>query len=471
MIRLDPYRVRIEASTRSIQLFASPEVYVDRKSVDEILAFAALDKTLDDLRRIGFIDADAGIERIILTPDFHKGAGIPIGTVFRSQGFAIPRSIGSDGGCGMRFLMTDVSRDEFDSLGNKLDHILRYIFFEGGRNIPLSRQQREAIFKVGIPGLLELPHSGEGIWEYWDQESVFPSGETDHHHNGGGFPARTIFEMSDFIRGSGGEYTRDDQIGSIGGGNHFCEFQVVEEVIDRRRAYDWRIRRDKIAIMVHSGSVGIGHVVGNHFTDWARSIYPSGLKHHNDFYLIPDRFSDPYLEALWNAANFAIVNRLFLGLMMVRALSEALGRRVHHDVVYDAPHNLVWVDDRGFLHRKGACPAGQAEPVLVPGSMGTSSYIMVGHGSEESFCSACHGAGRIRPRQGARKLSQNPCRVISKIDPHGLRKEIRDDYMKSLAEEAPEHYKDVLPVIQTIEGAGIATRVARTFPLLTVKGL
>jgi tRNA-splicing ligase RtcB (3'-phosphate/5'-hydroxy nucleic acid ligase) len=119
-----------------------------------------------------------------------------------------------------------------------------------------------------------------------------------------------------------------------------------------------------------------------------------------------------------------------------------------------------------------ACPADIDQPVIIPGSMGSSSFILSGLGLQDSFCSACHGAGRAKARQQGRRTSEEfPCRVVTKIDPRRVRRDIRDDYMKSLMEEAPDKYKDITPVIETVEGAGLARKVARTFPLLTVKGL
>lgn len=471
MIRLDENHVLIETPHKAVILFANERVFVDRASIEEITAFTEVCGTIEKLKAAGYLSAHAHIEDIILTPDFHKGAGIPIGTVFASHGLVIPRAVGSDIGCGMRFIMTDVKRSEFDAIGDKLDQILRYIFFEGGRNIPLSAEQRKAIFQAGLLGLTTTEHSKEGIWEYWDDERQ--GHDRIFTHQFGNLDTNGVFPFDDFIKGSGTEFTRDDQTGSIGGGNHFCEFQVVEETFDRHKSYEWGIRKDQIALMVHSGSVGIGHQVGNHFTDLARSLYPPGLKHENDHYILPDTEDGrDYLSAMGNAGNFAYVNRLFLGLMMIRALSEALGRKIETRVVWDAPHNLVWEEDGGYIHRKGATPAEDGDPVIIPGSMGSSSFILAGLGNRQSFCSACHGAGRAKARQQGRSTSQElPCRVVTKIDPRRVRKDIRDDYMKSLMEEAPDKYKDITPVIETVEGAGIASKVARTFPLLTVKGL
>lgn len=472
MQRIDPNRILLDERCGGVELFANEQVHVDRRSVDEAIAFLAVNDTIDKLRDIGFLSTDSRIDKIIYTPDFHKVSGIPVGTVFRSHGFVMPRAVGSDIGCGMRFMTTDVTRAEFDRLGDKLDQILRHIFFEGGRNIPLSAIQREYIFKAGLYGLLSVEHSDQGIWQYWHDDRQ--SHARMFVHEFGNLTTQTVFDLTGFINGSGGDYTHDDQIGSIGGGNHFCEFQVIEETFDRHLAYAYHLQPDTISIMCHSGSLGIGHQIGNHFTDLARDLYPADLRHEHDFYVLPvEEWAPRYISAMSNAGNFAFANRLFLGLMMVRALSEALGRRIDHRLVYDAPHNLIWDNEEdGYLHRKGACPADQDEIVIIPGSMGSSSYLMVGQGNDLSLSSCCHGAGRTKPRQQGRKGAvANPCRVVTKIDPRRVRADIRDEHARALAEEAPDKYKPIDPIIETVEGAGIARRVARMFPLLTVKGL
>lgn len=485
MHRIDDNHVNIHTPQTDITLFANKDVFVDRASIEEITSFAKVYDTIEKLKAVGYLGADACIHKICLTPDFHKGAGIPIGTVFASEGLVIPKAVGSDIGCGMRFLQTDVSHTEFEALGEKLDQCLRYIFFEGGRNIPMSAVERRAMFQHGLAGLSCYPHSNkDGIFKYWDDSQQVT--DLAHAHMHGGIDTENIFNMDDFIKGSGLEYTRDDQIGSIGGGNHFCEYQVVLDTYDRHKAYQWGLQKGHIGIMVHSGSVGIGHVVGNHFADLARSQYPEGLRHDNQHYMLSRKNGDveEYLDAMANAANFAFANRLFLGLMMIRALSETLERRIEAKLVYDAPHNLIWSGIRrseldhpaftgtSYIHRKGACPADYDMPVIIPGSMGTDSYLMVGQGLDDSLCSACHGAGRMKPRQQGRgSPSELTCRVVTKIDPSRVRQDIRDDYMKTIMEEAPHRYKDIGPVIKTVEDAGIARRVARTFPLLTVKGL
>jgi tRNA-splicing ligase RtcB len=202
-----------------------------------------------------------------------------------------------------------------------------------------------------------------------------------------------------------------------------------------------------------------------------------------------------YLDAMRNAANFAFGNRLFLGLMVLRALREVLGRDIGSRLVYDAPHNLIWENEGGegrYVHRKGATPAHGADglggpfqylgrPVIIPGSMGASSFLMAGSGNEDALCSACHGAGRGLTRGQAGQVDDETYReamgslsVVTPIDPDSpqisRRRDILERYHQRMKEEAPYAYKPITPVIESVEGAAIARRVARLWPLVTVKG-
>ena len=240
--------------------------------------------------------------------------------------------------------------------------------------------------------------------------------------------AEGIFGFEDYIKSSGQKNGRDAQIGSIGGGNHFVELQSIEEVHHGSTAYLWGVKPGDVTIMVHSGSVGFGHTVGKFFLDRAIEIYPKELKRpKHGFYALPTqgphaKIARAYLDAMANAAHFAFANRLFLGLMAIKAISEVIGRDVQASLVYDAPHNLIWQGKEAsgsehserFVHRKGACPAYGPEPessgpfqylgqpVIIPGSMGASSYLLEGLGNQEALNSACHGAGRSvsRGKQG-----------------------------------------------------------------------
>lgn len=217
------------------------------------------------------------------------------------------------------------------------------------------------------------------------------------------------------------------------------------------------------------------------------------------FYAIPTRgphgaLGAAYLDAMHNAANFAFANRLFLGLMAIRVLSEVLGREVGARLIYDAPHNLIWDDGDVHLHRKGACPALGGDPslaaspfqftghpVIIPGSMGAASYLLAGEGNLAALCSACHGAGRSLSRGKSRHVDERTyrdtfdrLRVVAPIDPTApdvrLRRDVLAEYHDRLKEEAPYAYKDITPVVQTVEEARVARRIARLSPLLTIKG-
>lgn len=189
-----------------------------------------------------------------------------------------------------------------------------------------------------------------------------------------------------------------------------------------------------------------------------------------------------------NAANFAFANRLFLGLMALQAIEEASGRRIASRLVYDAPHNLVFRSGDAMLHRKGATPAHGpggtdwlGKPVIIPGSMGASSFLLAGTGNEGALESACHGAGRALSRGRAAHVSADvfaraidKLRVVGPIDPRSpslaRRRDILEKYEKRIMEEAPYAYKAVEPVVDAVERASVARKVARLWPLCTVKG-
>lgn len=489
-------------------LLAREDVVVEAGAIEQLLEFLSLQETLDELwrrERAGSIAPFFGEEpgrlaQVVLTPDFHRGAIIPVGTVADAHGFVIPAAVGNDVGCGMRLIVTDVQKEELLSARPALERRLRAIFFEGERDIPLSPRQRDALLRTGLPGLHETRRDNEsrGIWRLY--RGAEQARDLERVHSNGGFPTDETELFADYIRASGASDGRDPQIGSVGGGNHFVEIQSVEETLLGPTAYSWGLSRGQVVVMCHSGSVGLGHAVGSSFRETARRLHPSAVPApRHPFQVLPMRGPHAkagrrYLAAMRAAANFAFANRLFLGLMALRALSESIGREVQGRLIADAPHNLIW-ESKGerFLHRKGACPApGPApeelgpfrytgHPVIVPGSMGDESFALAGLGNEMLLESACHGAGRSLSRGkalhvegGASAGALGPLRVVTAIDPESprfrSRPEILEAYRMRLQEEAPVAYKPVTPVIQTIEEAAVARRVARLWPLVTVKG-
>jgi len=478
-----------------VRLFASSAVPVEREAFDQLFDFLDVARAVDDLRARGFFgDAPARIDRVVLTPDFHKGALVPVGTVVEARHVCVPQAIGNDICCGMRLLVTDLPADALDGHFPQIERRLRAIFFAGERDIPMSPRQREAVLRDGLPGLVATSedNAGRGIWRRFDRSAA--RDDLARVHAEGHFATRRLFGFEGFIRSSGAVDGRDPQIGCVGGGNHFVELQRVDALFEGHAARTWGLTKGALAIMVHSGSVGLGHAVGGHFMDRARRIFPAGVKApKSGFHPLPTagpRAEEGlcYLDGMGNAANFAFANRLCLGLMALRAIEEATGRTIASRLVYDAPHNVVFREGGVMLHRKGATPAqgpnaidGLGEPVIIPGSMGAASYLLAGAGNEEALESACHGAGRALSRGRAAYVSPEvsvraieKLRVVGPIDPRSpalaRRRDILERYERRIMEEAPYAYKAVDPVVDAVESARIAHKVARLWPLCTVKG-
>jgi tRNA-splicing ligase RtcB len=484
-----------------VKLFANKDIVVENEAFDELFTFLDTDRAVKDIRadeiKTGntFFGEDVGIKKVVLTPDFHRGSGIPVGTVVKTNGFVVPKAIGNDICCGMRLLVTDLPVDKLDGHWDAIQKALRGLFFQGKRDIPMSPRQREAVLRDGLPGLVRTfeDNKNTGIYKYYDAK--VQSDDLARTYNNGGFNTNRLFGFEKFINSSGAIDGRDPQIGCVGGGNHFVELQAIDEILCSQSARAFGAVKGNLAIMVHSGSVGLGHAIGGHFMDRAKEMFPSNVKSpENDFFVLPmvgpnKKEGDFYMDSMYNAANFAFANRLFLGLMAIRMLHEVLGIDIDSRLVYDAPHNLVFAKDDGFLHRKGATPAeGPAKssdwmgaPVIIPGSMGSASYLLTGMGNDDSLQSACHGAGRLISRGAASHIDNaiydkqvEKLRIVTAIDPNSpqmqMRKDIMQKFKSRIKEEAPYAYKPITPIIESVCEANIARSVVKLMPLCTVKG-
>ncbi len=479
-----------------VRLYATDDVLLESSAVDELVSFLDVSDTVDHLWKSHreFFDSQPRIREVAVTPDFHRGAGIPIGSVVATEGFALPQAIGNDINCGMRLITTSRKANEVRSVLGELEKALRYRFFEGGRNVALTASSREALLKHGLPGLLsdKLP---SGLWD------IVRSSASPDIHNGGGYSVDNLEPtMSAWIQGSGPGPTYDSKLGSLGGGNHFCELQEVRRIVDVPVAKNWGLKVGQLVVMVHAGSLGLGHTANTLAGELLRRIWPKGLSHPvNGIFPLPssERFAPDFsrfLSWLYTATNFAFGNRFVLGLMAQRAIIDALGD-TECRTLYDAPHNLMWesdlgVEGRSFLHRKGATPAhgvGEStatrygEPVIVPGSMGAPSWLLVGHGHVPSMCSACHGAGRSLTRGDAARRPDKELdeflstfRVVTPLNPNRPdvrgRRDILKKWRETLKKEAPVAYKEIGPAVTTLQNEGIARPVAELYPIMTVKG-
>jgi tRNA-splicing ligase RtcB len=507
----DPRLSRVDATRLKVvnnlgvdaTLFAGDEVPIEGAAVTELLEMLQLKETVERVaeKSPGSFREDPVIARVAVTPDFHKAAGIPVGTVLATRGFVVPQAIGNDINCGMRVHVTSLHADAVSGKLDELESACRRIYFEGGRNIPMSRAQREAMFRNGLLGLLDTtPRTfDEGLWPLFHEADL--EHELTRVEQCGSLKAERVFGLNDFM-GPADRVSRDSQIGSIGGGNHFVEIQRVERILDGATAHAWGLKPGQVTVMIHTGSVAIGHLCGSYYRDVVRKLYPGNLKHpDNGIFILPqgERHHEQatlFWDAMHNAANFAFANRLFLALMALASLREVHGE-VDFSLLYDAPHNFLWRQHEDgsdlYIHRKGACPARDAlalhdtpfqyhgEPVLVPGSMGASSFILVGQGNAEALWSASHGAGRSLSRGEAARGHEEEfqrfleCfRVVTPVDFRRpdiqMRRDILDKKLADIKQEAPYAYKGIGPIVQTLTQAGIARPVAELSPLMTIKG-
>jgi tRNA-splicing ligase RtcB (3'-phosphate/5'-hydroxy nucleic acid ligase) len=504
LTRLDETRVRVHNPHNiDTTLFANEQVPVEPAAVSELVELLDLQDTAHRFAEAApdSFDRDPGIVRVAVTPDFHKARGIPVGTVLATRGFLVPQAIGSDINCGMRLHTTTLKPDDVAGHVDDLETAFRHIFFEGGRDIPMTRGQRHALFTGGLEAMLDATRDlKDGLWPLVRELGV--EEQLDRVERRGSLQAGRVFGLSDFM-GEEGLLSRDGQIGSIGGGNHFVEIQRVEKILDGAVAHAWGLKPGTVTVMVHTGSVGIGHLCGGHYRGVVRKIHPEKLKYpENGVFVLPEgerhrTHVEAFWDALHNAANFAYANRMFLAVMAVAGMRRVFGDRVGCDLVYDAPHNFLWRDridgEEVILHRKGATPARgfaamagtpfayHGEPVLVPGSMGASSFVLVGQGNAEAMASASHGAGRVLSRgESMRGFEEEFRKFMAEfrvVTPTDLRRadirrrpDILNKKLDEIKQEAPFAYKGIGPVVNTLTAAGIARPVAELVPLMTIKG-
>jgi len=459
--RIDPQRVSIDFNnSRKATLFANESVYVDRQSIINAENFS---KIYDSFARLGI---ENYIGDLVFTPDFHKGTSTPIGTVLETIDYIIPGIVGNDIGCGMTcYVINGLDPDQLKQSNILLDNMLRHAFFEGGRNIQLSTKDRENILLLGPQGLSDIT-TDSLITHYKDK--LQNSTQQVGHKNSVGIHTALV----DWLRSNEG-VTRDAHLGSVGGGNHFVELQYVAEIFDKTVAYQLGLKQNSVVLMVHSGSLSLGRAVATIYSDKAKTSYPTTLKVPENG-LIPilnANDSIKYIEEMSAAANFASVNRFCMAAMVVNALDFVFKKPLSVAQVANLPHNFAWSNNAVITHRKGSCNINENDIFIVPGSMGTSSFIMRGNDTQKSLHSGPHGAGRAKARGESRNnILDNNLRVIGKIDTTNQRTDVRKLLSQELSTEAPSTYKDINSVISTIVDANISNKVARMSPILTVKG-
>jgi tRNA-splicing ligase RtcB len=442
---------------------------------DALLARMRRDRSVEQLCNVTTLP---GIARpAIGMPDMHEGYGFPVGGVAATRlpdGVISPGGIGFDINCGVRLLATGLVHADVADLVETLVHDLM-------RSIPVGygRHGRvvldgAALDRVLVGGAAQLVADGFGRPE-----------DLDHLESRGTLPDADPATVSDRAKLRG-----RDQLGTLGGGNHFLEVQVVDEVLDEATARAFGLRRGEITVLLHTGSRGLGHQV---CSDHVRRMDAALVRHG---ITLPDRqlacapFDSPegaaYFGAMCAAANFAWANRQVLTHRVREVFRRHLGDRADVRVVYDVAHNIAKKERYGgeelCVHRKGATRAfgpsspelpaayrGVGQPVFVPGSMGTSSFVLAGEdrAAEVSLASACHGAGRAMSR-GEAKRTVTGAEVRRQLEARGI--VVRCPSNSELAEEAPLAYKDVDRVVDALALAGVVRKVARLRPVGVLKG-
>lgn len=446
----------------------------------EMLESIIQDRSLQQLANVATLP---GIQKAALVmPDVHEGYGFPIGGVAAASypdGIISPGGIGYDINCGVRLLKSQHTADDLAKFIEPLSkEIFRQVPSGVGRSgfLKLSTKELDRVLEQGARRVI-----ADGYGEQEDLQQIESNGTIP------GADARSV-SLEAKKRGH-------DQLGTMGAGNHFVEVDKITEVFDEKIASNYGLFENQIVFLIHTGSRGLGHQVA---TDYIRKMMKV-LSHYN--ITLPDRelacvpFSSPegraYFEAMAAAANFAFSNRQLITWEIRQAWKKVLGASSEPlTILYDVAHNIAKIEEHQvnghkqklIVHRKGATrsfPPGNSElpehfresgqPVLVPGSMGTYSYVLSGtqKSMEESFGSTCHGAGRQMSRHAARKKIAGD-QLIRQLHDEGII--IQAGSFRGVAEEAPFAYKDVQSVVDVVDRAGIAKKVAKLRPLAVVKG-
>jgi tRNA-splicing ligase RtcB len=454
------------------------KLFTTRELLEQIINDKSLEQAMNTATLPGLVG------HVIVMPDMHQGYGFPIGGVAATEypsGVISPGGVGYDIGCGVRLLASSIdfesARGDMDKLATLLD-----------KYCP-SGVGKEGALKLNLKELDEVLNDGSR----WAWKNGYAS-EADlaRTEEMGSLEGADPNKVSDRAKTRGRE-----QIGSLGSGNHFIEVDVVDQIFHEEAANVMGLFPGCLALQIHCGSRGLGHQV---CTDYVQSFQNAVRKYGID---LPDRelvcapMDSPegiaYLGAMRAAANFAFANRQLLAHSARRAFEETFApktRSWHLGQVYDIAHNMGKLETHEIggkqrkvcVHRKGATRAFGpgapglppeyskiGQPVIIPGSMGTASWVLVGteDSMRRSFGSSCHGAGRVMSRSRARKEVQGDT-LRRELERRGIK--VRAGSLPGLAEEAPSAYKDVDLVVETVSEAGIAKKVARLKPVAVIKG-
>ena len=300
---------------------------LEEKAVDQLLAFASVRSP----------DAHHGVCKACATPDFHPGSVAPVGTIVATDAeFVIPAAIGTDINCGMRLLTTGLKQAAVEARKPELLRGLTRVLLENGRNVPVPGRAFRALFDDGPQAFIERL-SSEGLWARADRDQL--QAELAQCVSLADFGGAARYAPEGMVGSR--ETIRDPGLGTPGGGNHFVELQIVDEILDRHAAYAAGLVKGEVVVMIHTGSRDVGFHVGSRWMDRARAAWPKGLKHPDSkLYGLAGELADEYLTAMGTAARYAWANRMVLGEMVRQEMEAAVGG-LRARLVVDVPHNVV----------------------------------------------------------------------------------------------------------------------------------
>ncbi len=476
--KLDDYRWLLPRDD-SVGMRTDGLVYAD----EALMADLRTDAALGQVANVACLPGIVG--KSMAMPDCHYGYGFPIGGVAAfevDEGVISPGGVGYDINCGVRLVRSDLRVDDMRGRLRDIAAAIHRLIPTGAGEKGAVRLSGDEVAEVLTRGPSWAVKRGYGVPE-----------DIEHTEDRGCLPGADAGALSQraYQRGA-------PQLGTLGGGNHFLEIQAVDTIYDEKLAGAFGIAEvDQVCLMIHCGSRGLGHQVCEDALDtMAQAARKYGLN-------LPDRqlacapVTSPegqhYLSAMAAAANYAWANRQVIMHFVREALETVLGqgwRMLGLRLVWDVAHNVAKIEEhqvggvsrRLCVHRKGATrsfPAGRPElpeayraigqPVLVPGDMGSASYLLVGtqQALDETFGSTCHGAGRVLSRTAA--IKKHPSQAVRRaLEAQGI--VVRATGRDTLAEEAPDAYKDIDRVVEVCHEAGLSRKVARLRPLAVIKG-
>ncbi|MDP8205774.1 MAG: RtcB family protein [Candidatus Electryonea clarkiae] len=451
-------------------------------SSSKLISAVENDASLNQVANVATLPGIVG--NSLAMPDIHWGYGFPIGGVAAfdmDHGIISPGGVGYDINCGVNLTRTKINKKDIQKVLPSLADILFSNIPCGlgvGGDIRLSHKEVRKLISTGAAWAVKRGYASKNDLEKIEDKGVLDIVDPS-------FPSEKACE-----RGR-------NQIGTLGSGNHFLEVQVVDEIFDAHAAQVLGLEKGLITVMIHSGSRGFGYQVCD---EQLRKMGQVSAKYGInlvDRQLACAPINSPegkqYAGAMAAAANFAWVNRLILIHLLNRVFEQFFGQSqvsLGMSLVFDISHNIARFERHEIkgkmkqlcVHRKGATrsfgPGDEltpqpyksiGQPVLIPGDMGTASYVLVGtsEARSETFGSACHGAGRLLSRKAAMKSTRGR-NLRSELESKGII--VRSRGKRTLSEEAPEAYKEVKDVVDSAHGAGIVKKVAKLKPLIVIKG-